>query len=221
MRQNRKVQTPPLRFSPHHLTTTTHLSGKSSLLATLFRLLDLTSGSIQLDNVDLSLIPRHTIRSSLIAIPQDPFILPGTIRFNASPISPPPDHAIISALEIVGLWDTIARRGGLSANAEDVRLSHGQQQLFCLARAMLRKSTVLVLDEATSSVDMQTDSLMQKIIREEFDKHTIVTVAHRLGTIIDSDRIAVMEKGRLVEFDTPEELLKRESVFRELYQSER
>ena len=95
-------------------------------------------------------------------------------------------------------------------------LSQGQQQLFCLARAMLRKSKILVLDEATSNVDSETDALMQQIIREVFAQHTIITVAHRLNTIADSDIVAVLHEGNLVEFGPPGELLQRPSMFRDL-----
>ena len=97
-------------------------------------------------------------------------------------------------------------------------LSHGQRQLFCLARAILRKSKIVVLDEVTSSVDRKTDALMQKVIREEFEGCTIVAVAHRLETILDFDRIAVLDRGRLVECDAPKKLLARESAFKRLYE---
>jgi len=108
-------------------------------------------------------------------------------------------------------------RGGLDAQMKAQPLSQGQQQLFCLARAMLRDSRILVLDEATSNVDQETDTLMQRIIRREFAQHTIITVAHRLDTIADADVVAVLSEGRLVEFGKPEELLARQSRFRELH----
>ena len=196
-------------------------SGKSSLLAALFRLLELRSGQIHVDSIDISTLPRQIIRSSLIAVPQDPFLLAGSIRFNISPTEALPDEIIIAALNKVGLWDLVKARGGLDVNISQAPFSHGQQQLFCLARAMLRKSTVLVLDEATSSVDAQTDEKMQKIIREEFKHHTILTVAHRLNTIMDSDQVAVLEQGRLVELGEPRELLEKGGVFKDLWLAQR
>ena len=193
-------------------------SGKSTLLMTLLRLLDLDSGAITVDGLDLSTIPREIIRSRMIAIPQDPFILSGTVRLNADPTSVNTDAGNVSALGKIRLWPILLARGGLEADLKEQPLSHGQQQLFCLARAMLRKSRILVLDEATSNVDGESDQLMQKIIREEFNKHTILTVAHRLDTIMDADRVLVIDECRVVEFGAPDEHLGKEvSRFRQLH----
>ena len=153
----------------------------------------------------------------MIAIPQDPFVLSDTVRVNADPTGKASDDAIISALEKVQLLDSIQIRGGLDAQMKSQPLSQGQQQLFCLARAMLRESKILLLDEATSNVDAETDALMQLIIRKEFAQHTIITVAHRLNTISDSDMVAVMHEGKLMEFGPPGELLDRPSMFRDLH----
>lgn len=192
-------------------------SGKSSLLLALFRLLELDSGTIFIDGIDLRTLPREVIRTRMIAIPQDPFVLSSSVRANADPAGAAADAAIIDALKKVQLWDSIHARGGLDAQMKAQPLSQGQQQLFCLARAMLRDSRILVLDEATSNVDQETDTLMQRIIRREFARHTIITVAHRLDTIADADVVAVLSEGRLVEFGKPEELLARQSRFRELH----
>jgi ATP-binding cassette subfamily C (CFTR/MRP) protein 1 len=192
-------------------------SGKSSLLLSLCRLIELDSGTIVIDGVDLRTVPREVIRTRMTAIPQDPFVLSDSVRVNADPTSKASDDAIISALEKVQLWDSIRIRGGLDAQMKSQPLSQGQQQLFCLARAMLRKSRILLLDEATSNVDGETDALMQLIIRKEFAQHTIITVAHRLNTISDSDMVAVLHEGKLVEFGPPGELLDKPSVFRDLY----
>lgn len=193
-------------------------SGKSSLLSTLLRLLDMDSGTIIIDGQDLQDLPREVIRTRMIAIPQDPFILSESVRVNADPSKTVSDEKIIEALTKVGLWTIIEPRGGLDENMKTQPLSHGQQQLFCLARAMLRSSKILILDEATSNVDRETDQLMQRIIREEFKDHTIITVAHRLDTIMDSDVVAVLDAGTLVEFGNPQELLAKESsVFKDLH----
>ena len=177
------------------------------------------SGLITIDGVDLAVVPREVIRSRLVAIPQDPFILSGSVRLNADPSEKVSDEVIIGALRKVQLWDLLNSRGGLEADMNMQPLSQGQQQLFCLARAMLRtESKILVLDEATSSVDTETDQIMQKLIRNEFKDHTIITVAHRLDTIMDSDKVAVLEKGRLMEFENPKTLLAKPSAFRKLQQ---
>jgi len=192
-------------------------SGKSSFLSTLLRLLDLDSGSIVIDGQDLSTLPREVVRTRMIAIPQDPFILSESTRLNADPGGKVSDDKIIAALTKVNLWSVIEPRGGLDENMKSQPLSHGQQQLFCLARAMLRTSKILILDEATSNVDRETDQLMQRIIREEFQGHTIITVAHRLDTIEDSDMVAVLDAGALVEFGNPKALLAKDSFFKSLH----
>jgi len=196
-------------------------SGKSSLITTLFRMLELQTpeSSIIIDGIDITTISRQRVRVALNAIPQEPYFLKGSIRFNADPRSLQSDAAIISAIRKVELWDLIHAKGGLDADLDAEFFSHGQRQLFCLARALLRKSKILILDEATSSVDVATDALMQRVIREEFRECTILAVAHRLNTILDFDRIAVLGGGELREFDRPEVLLGRRSMFRELYES--
>jgi ABC-type multidrug transport system fused ATPase/permease subunit len=191
-------------------------SGKSSLLSALFRMIELQSGSITIDGIDLNNVSRQEVRSRLIAIPQDPFLLPGTVRYNASPGETVVDDEIIKALEKVGLWEHVQKRGGLDIDIDVLALSHGQQQLFCLARAMLRSGTIVVLDEATSSVDWGTDEVMQRVIREEFANKTIITVAHRLRTILDSDLVVVLGHGCILEAGHPGELLASPSQFREL-----
>lgn len=139
------------------------------------------------------------------------------MRLNADPTGLVSGELIIAALTKVGLWTILESRGGLEAEMAVNPLSQGQQQIFCLARAILRKgSRILVLDEATSNVDAETDGVMQRLIREESAHWTIVTVAHRLDTILDSDRILVLDKGTIVESGSPEELLARKGVFWDL-----
>lgn len=136
------------------------------------------------------------------------------MRVNADPTGAASDELITAVLVKVGLWTILESRGGLDADMVVNPLSHGQQQIFCLARAMLRKGNkILVLDEATSNVDAETDGLMQKLIRQEFAEWTIMTVAHRLDTILDSDRILVLDKGIVVENGSPEELIAKKGAF--------
>ncbi|KAE9371145.1 putative multidrug resistance-associated protein [Stipitochalara longipes BDJ] len=195
-------------------------SGKSSLIMTLFQLLKISpESSVFIDNIDITKIPRHVLRERLNAIPQDPFFLKGSIRFNASPSHLHTDEQIISAFEKVELWSLIEVKGGLDAELSAEFFSHGQRQLFCLARAILRKSKIVVLDEVSSSVDIETDKLMQRVVREEFKDATVVSVAHRLETIVDFNRVVVMGDGAAMEMGEPRELLVSESRFRELWNS--
>ncbi|KAL1962947.1 hypothetical protein VTN77DRAFT_9043 [Rasamsonia byssochlamydoides] len=195
-------------------------SGKSSLIASLFRMIEIDSGSILIDGLDLSLIRRQEIRSRIVAMPQDPYLLHGTIRYNVDPLELRTDDVITRALIKVNLWDLVAKHDGLDTVVTPELLSQGQRQLLCLARAMMRDSSILVLDEATASVDVHTDELMQRIIRNEFKNRTIVAVAHRLDTIMDFDLVAVMDAGRLIELGSPAALLEDESsAFRDLYRS--
>ncbi|EHK96575.1 putative Multidrug resistance-associated protein 1 [Glarea lozoyensis 74030] len=180
-------------------------SGKSSLIMTLFRMLEIApESSILIDGVDITKIPRQAVRSRLNAIPQDPFFMKGSIRLNASPESLHSDEEISQALQKVQLWDIVESKGGLDTELHAEFFSHGQRQLFCLARAILRKSSIVVLDEVSSSVDITTDILMQRVIREEFAGSTIIAIAHRLDTIFDFDKVAVLSEGQLVEFDSPQ-----------------
>ncbi|KAK0706203.1 P-loop containing nucleoside triphosphate hydrolase protein [Lasiosphaeria miniovina] len=193
-------------------------SGKTSLVASLFRLLELRGGRIRVDGVDLATLPRQEVRRRIVAVPQHPFLLKGSVRLNADPAGAAADDAIVAALRSVQLLDTVERAGGLGVDIEGVNLSSGQRQLFCLARAMLRSSTILVLDEATSSIDAKTEETMQRLIRKRFASHTVIAVAHRLDTIMDFDKVAVLDGGRLVEFDSPYALLDQPgSAFARLY----
>lgn len=196
-------------------------SGKSSLISALFRMLEITaSSSIIVDGIDITTIPRQVVRWNLNAIPQDPFFMKGSIRFNASSGNTThSDAVIILALQKVHLWEIVEAKGGLDADLHAQFFSHGQRQLFCLARVILRKSKIVILDEISSSVDIASDELMQCVVREEFADATVIAVAHRLDTILDFDRIALLRDGKLVEMDTPSELLGRDSAFKELYYS--
>lgn len=195
-------------------------SGKSSLIQTLFRMVELTDGLITVDGLEISSIRRQQIRERLIGVPQNPCFLAGTVRLNADPTSVSSDLGIVGALKAVQLWNVVKDAGGLDADFDSVHLSHGQRQLFCLARAMLRPGRILVLDEATSSIDAKTDTLMQRVIRDRFTQHTILAVAHKLETIMDFDRVVVLDRGEVVEVGKPFELLERkDSRFGQLYWS--
>ncbi|KAK3311692.1 P-loop containing nucleoside triphosphate hydrolase protein [Chaetomium strumarium] len=195
-------------------------SGKTSLIMSLFRLVDLQPGShIRVDGIDIATLPRQEVRRRIVAVPQHPFLLKGSVRLNADPLGGASDDDILAALQCVQVKDMVDKvAGGLDADIEMLNLSAGQKQLFCLARAMLRPGCILVLDEATSSIDAKTEEVMQRLIRRKFAGHTIIAVAHRIETIMDFDKVAVLDAGRLVEFDSPYALLdKPGSAFARLY----
>ncbi|KAF8952078.1 Multidrug resistance-associated protein 1 [Haplosporangium bisporale] len=174
-------------------------------------------GSIWIDGVDISTVGLEHLRQRLAIIPQEPTLFEGTVRDNLDPFQQASDAEVWEAMELAHLKGYISSlTGGLyfqvTRNGEN--FSVGQRSLVCLARALLRKTKVLVLDEATASVDVETDDLIQKTIRKEFKDRTILTIAHRIKTVMDSDRILVLDKGRVQEYEAPSELLKRkESMF--------
>ncbi|KAH7413379.1 ABC transporter family protein [Cadophora sp. MPI-SDFR-AT-0126] len=197
-------------------------SGKTSLLNSILRVIPISSGSITVDNVNINTVSPAVLRQKLTIVPQESFILPGTVRVNADPLGLASDATIIAALRDVGIWDALEGRSehggsGLDTILFESPLSQGQQQLFGLTRVMLRHSTVVIIDEGTSSVDSETDAMVQRVIKEKFKDCTVICVAHRLHTIKDCDKIAVMDGGRLVEFDSPQRLLARESLFKDMY----
>ncbi|XP_029594394.1 multidrug resistance-associated protein 7 [Salmo trutta] len=191
-------------------------SGKSTLFLALFRMVELNQGQILLDGVDTSQVGLAQLRSKLAIIPQDPFLFSGTVRENLDPCGHHPDSRLLEALEHCHLSPVINRIGGLGAEVgeQGKSLSLGQRQLLCLARALLTEANILCIDEATASVDQKTDKLLQQTIREKFQDKTVLTIAHRISTIMDSDRVLVMHSGKVVEFDTPADLCQRDdSIF--------
>ncbi|KAJ6002742.1 P-loop containing nucleoside triphosphate hydrolase protein [Penicillium sp. IBT 35674x] len=195
-------------------------SGKSSLISTILRTLEIDSGSILIDGVNIALLSRSHVRSSLNTIPQQAFFLHGSVRLNVNPQQDVSDEKIIDALQETNLWSHIESQGGLDIEMSEELLSHGQQQIFCLARAICKSSQIVIMDEATSSMDSKSEKLMQSVIRKHFKDRTIIAIAHRLDTILDYDKIAFMDKGRVVEFDKPQALLSmEESAFKSLYNS--
>ncbi|KAL1501385.1 hypothetical protein ABEB36_006713 [Hypothenemus hampei] len=183
-------------------------AGKSSLIAALFRLAKV-EGSIKIDSVDTKDILLMELRSKISIIPQDPVLFSGTLRYNLDPFEEYSDDVLYRAIEDVELKDPANIINRLENRVMDrgANYSVGQRQLICLARAIIRKNKILMLDEATANVDPQTDALIQKTIRKKFAKCTVLTVAHRLNTIMDSDKVLVMDSGTMVEFDHPHKLL--------------
>ncbi|KAH0376082.1 putative ABC transporter, partial [Aureobasidium melanogenum] len=194
-------------------------SGKSTLINAILRIAPTQTGTITIDDIDISTLQPNILRSELIVVPQDPFTLPGTVRYNIDPLGKSSDAEIKTACEKVGIWSALDSRGGLHAILLDHPLSQGEQQLICLARGMLKKSTILILDEATSSVDGNIDLKIREVIKEHFADCTVLSVAHRLDTVLSSDRIVLLDEGRVLENDSPKNLLARDSMFRRLYRS--
>jgi ABC-type multidrug transport system fused ATPase/permease subunit len=214
-------------------------AGKSSLTLALFRFLEAREGSIHIDGLDISTINLHALRSRLAIIPQDPVLFSGTVRSNLDAFDEHTDAELRDALVRVHLvteaefnaasgsttpiTPTNRRNKNLFTSLSSriteggLNLSQGQRQLLCLARAIVSRPKVMVLDEATSAVDMETDALIQKSIREEFGDCTLVVIAHRLSTIVDFDKILVLGEGKVVEFGRPKELWENaEGAFRSM-----
>lgn len=196
-------------------------SGKSSLVLTLLRMLELKEGTVRIDGVDISVVPRQTVRRCLTTIPQDPVTLSGTVRKNLDPesvfASDSPD--LQAALTKVGLWDVVSERGGLEADYNSMGFSTGQKQLFCLARASLQRSKVVLLDECTSGIDHTMNLTMRDFISENFKTATLIEVVHRMEAVISYDVVVVMRDGQIAETGRPMELLSRQdSLFRRLWE---
>ncbi|RCK63604.1 Multiple drug resistance-associated protein-like transporter 1 [Candida viswanathii] len=213
-------------------------AGKSSLTLGLFRIIEATGGNIEIDGVDTSVIGLYDLRHHLTIIPQEAHTFRASVRENLDPFGEYNDDKLWRALELAHLKEHVAKmetepledekknsknpdelpkKTGLDAQIEEggSNLSAGQKQLLCLARALLNEtSKILVLDEATAAVDFQTDKIIQETIRSEFKDKTILTIAHRIDTILDSDKILVLDQGKVAEFDSPENLLKnKDSIF--------
>jgi ABC-type multidrug transport system fused ATPase/permease subunit len=187
-------------------------AGKSSLFQGLFRLIERSTidGEILIDDIDISRITLDHLRSCLSIIPQIPVLFRGTLRYNLDPFEIYTDDECLAALEAVQLKHRIcAHPAGLYLPVVESgsAFSVGERQLICLARAILKQSKILLIDEATANVDQVTDRLIQAVIVDKFRDRTILTIAHRLKTISENDRILVMEQGRVTNFDMPKNIL--------------
>ncbi|KAJ3302897.1 hypothetical protein HDV03_004469 [Kappamyces sp. JEL0829] len=191
-------------------------AGKSSLTLAFFRIIEGNRGSIVIDGIDISKLGLLNLRQSLTILPQDPLVFEGTLRSNLDPAQQFTDQEIWDALEAAHISDFVKSQElqlemRLSSSGS---LSVGQTQLVCLARAMLRRTKILILDEATSSIDQTTDEFVQASIRRDFKDATVLTIAHRIASILDYDRILVLDQGKVAEFASPQELLQNpDSIF--------
>nr|XP_046230695.1 multidrug resistance-associated protein 1-like isoform X2 [Scatophagus argus] len=191
-------------------------AGKSSLALGIFRILEAAKGRICIDGIDIAHIGLHDLRSRITIIPQDPVLFSGTLRMNLDPSDTCSDEDLWKALELAHLSNFVSalpQKLSHYCSEGGENLSLGQRQLLCLARALLRKTRILVLDEATAAVDLKTDQLIQSTIRTQFNDCTVLTIAHRLNTIMDYTRVVVMDKGSIAEMDSPSQLIHLRGLF--------
>ncbi|XP_077172136.1 multidrug resistance-associated protein 1-like isoform X2 [Paroedura picta] len=191
-------------------------AGKSSLALGLFRITEATEGGVFIDGIDIAKIGLHDLRFRVTIIPQDPILFSGSLRMNLDPFDQYSDEDVWTSLELAHLKNfvsTLPDKLNHECSEGGENLSVGQRQLICLARALLRKSKILVLDEATAAVDLETDDLIQSTIRKQFEGCTVLTIAHRLNTIMDYTRIIVLDKGEIVECDSPATLIQKKGIF--------
>ncbi|CAL5207702.1 unnamed protein product [Lathyrus oleraceus] len=194
-------------------------SGKSTLISALFRLVEPSRGDILIDGLNICSMGLKDLRMKLSIIPQEPTLFKGSIRTNLDPLGLYSDDDIWKAIEKCQLKETISKLPSLldsSVSDEGGNWSLGQRQLFCLGRVLLKRNKILVLDEATASIDSATDAILQRVIREEFEECTVITVAHRVPTVIDSDMVMVLSYGKLMEYDEPSKLMDTNSSFSKL-----
>ena len=195
-------------------------AGKSSLVSALFRMPQPT-GHVIIDDVDIESINIQSSRRAMSVITQNPVLFTGSLRMNLDPFEEYDDKELWDALEEASLKAVVKKlpqQLGVDIKECGTNFSVGERQLLCLARALLKKDKIIVMDEATANVDYKTDQLIQEAIRSKFKHSTVITIAHRLNTMIDYDRVLVLESGRVVEYDKPENLLQNEGgQFSRLY----
>ncbi|KFQ99756.1 Multidrug resistance-associated protein 1, partial [Nipponia nippon] len=191
-------------------------AGKSTLAVGLLRLVEAAEGAILIDGLDIAQLGLHDLRTKITVIPQDPVLFSGSLRMNLDPLNRYTDADIWTALELTQLKNFVADLPDqleYKCTDQGENLSTGQKQLVCLARALLRKAKILILDEATAAVDLETDLQIQSTLRTQFKDSTVLTIAHRINTVMDCDRILVLENGRIAEFDTLEHLIAQKGLF--------
>ena len=193
-------------------------SGKTTLSLCLFRILEADSGKILIDNIDISKIDLYSLRENISIIPQEPTLIEGSLKYNIDPYNKYSDSEINKLINEIGL-DVFMSDKNLDYKIEENgnNLSVGERQLICIARAFLKKNKIIVMDEATSSIDFKTENIIQNTISKFMNNCTIITIAHRIKTIINYDKILVMSNGEIVEFDTPQNLLEKKGLFYLLY----
>ena len=206
-------------------------SGKSTIALCLFRILEAKEGKIYMDDVDISQIGLKKLRSNITIIPQDPTLMEGSLKFNIDPLNNHTEKEIEDVMREIGFWYICERNLEENKNKPDNEkglnmiitenggnISIGERQLICITRAILRKSKIIIMDEATASIDVNTENIIQKAINNLLKDSTILTIAHRIKTVLNSDRILVLDKGQVVEFDKPKFLLaNKNSMFYEFY----
>ncbi|KFQ70893.1 Multidrug resistance-associated protein 1, partial [Phaethon lepturus] len=191
-------------------------AGKSTLAVGLLRLVEAAEGAILIDGLDIAQLGLHDLRTKITVVPQDPVLFSGSLRMNLDPLNRYTDADIWTALELTQLKNFVADLPDqleYKCTDQGENLSTGQKQLVCLARALLRKAKILILDEATAAVDLETDLQIQSTLRAQFKDSTVLTIAHRISTVMDCDRILVLENGRIAEFDTLEHLIAQKGLF--------
>ena len=209
-------------------------SGKSTTMLTIARILELpqtdmdSDGGIEIDKVDIAKIGLHKLRENIAFIPQDPYMVEGTLRFNLDQLGVCSDAEIIDILDKIDFYETLGQNNAQKKVADPFKkktaldfiveshggnLSLGQRQLICIARALLKKTKILIMDEATASIDKKLDQVIQEVIMNQMKNKTVITIAHRLETITGYDRVVVLENGRKVEEGSPEELVRKRGVF--------
>ena len=193
-------------------------SGKSTLCLCLFRLLEADNGKISIDDIDISSIGLEMLRKNLTIIPQEPTLIEGTLRENVDPAEIFSDEKILEVLKAVGLDDFLEGKNldyKIENNGNNISI--GEKQLICIARALIKKSKIILMDEATANIDYKTETFLQNSINKELKDCTVITIAHRIKTIINYDRILVLNNGEIVEFDSPQNLLDKKGLFYQLY----
>ncbi|VDM81163.1 unnamed protein product, partial [Strongylus vulgaris] len=199
-------------------------TGKSSIAKGLLRLVEKADGDVFIDGVNIAELGLHELRSRITIIPQDPILFSSTLRFNVDPFNQFADSDIWVALEACQLKEMVLKQNGLYTEIEEggKNISLGERQLLCLCRSLLEGGEILILDEATASLDYATQMLVNEVVRVHFRSATVITIAHKLETIGNCDRVMVIEDGIVVEYDTPENLLaNKDSIYREMVETKK